>query len=155
MASSSHHLGNLNGSELGETHQMVTGVQEEVTYCSPGTSSGKQKKARSTSQSQFLSKSTSATIEADQIVLALQQLATKSNSANLNNNINSISFVAQTPENDNGHLRWEIREIQIVWRSVPNKFETSQSLDGGRQNKLLPLCHAWWCAANIQKHHQP
>ena len=31
-------------------HDMVTGVHEEVTYCSPSTSSGKQKKNRSTSQ---------------------------------------------------------------------------------------------------------
>ena len=41
---------------------MVTGVQEEVTYCSPSTSSGKQKKNRSTSQPQFRSKDTPATI---------------------------------------------------------------------------------------------
>ena len=31
-------------------HDMVTGVHEEVTYCSPSTTSGKQKKNRSTSQ---------------------------------------------------------------------------------------------------------
>ena len=24
-----------------------------------------------------------------------------------------------------------------------------------KQNKLLPLSYARWCAANIQKHHQP
>ena len=34
-------------------HDMVTGVHEEVTYFSPSTSSGKQKKNRSTSQPQF------------------------------------------------------------------------------------------------------
>ena len=31
-----------------EALQMLTGVQEEIPYCSPGTSSGKQKKAHST-----------------------------------------------------------------------------------------------------------
>ena len=31
---SSHHSGNLNGSELEEFHHMVTGVQEEIPYCS-------------------------------------------------------------------------------------------------------------------------
>ena len=31
-------------------HDPVTGVHEEVTYCPPSTSSGKQKKKRSTSQ---------------------------------------------------------------------------------------------------------
>ena len=70
---------------------MVTGVQEEIPYCSPGTSSGKQKKARSTSQPQFRSENTSATIKADQILLAFPQLATNSNAANFSNNINRIS----------------------------------------------------------------
>ena len=55
-------------------HDMVTAVQEEIPYCSSGISSGKQKKARSTSQPQFRSENTPATIEADQILLALQQL---------------------------------------------------------------------------------
>ena len=73
---------------------MVTGataVQEEIPYCSSGISSGKQKKARSTSQPQFRSENTPATIEADQILLALQQLGTNSISANVNNNNNRIS----------------------------------------------------------------
>ena len=70
---------------------MVTAVQEEIPYCSSGISSGKQKKARSTSQPQFLIENTPATIEADPILLALQQLATNSNSANFNNNISRIS----------------------------------------------------------------
>ena len=73
-----------------ECHDM-TGVHEEVTYCSPSTSSGKQKKNRSTSQPQFRSENTPATMEADQILLALQQLANNSNSANFHNNINRIS----------------------------------------------------------------
>ena len=71
-------------------HTMTT-TQEEILYCSPTTSSGKQKKARSTSQPQFGSENTPATIEEDQILLALQQLATNSNSANFNNNISRIS----------------------------------------------------------------
>ena len=72
-------------------HDMVTAVQEEIPYCSSGISSGKQKKERSTSQPQFRSDNTPATIEADQILLALQQLATNSNSANVNNNSNRFS----------------------------------------------------------------
>ena len=96
-----HHSGQLNSPEAGtnlsmvtETYpHMVTGdpeeirhnphtmtaTQEEIPYCSPTTSSGKQKKARSTSQPEFRSENTPATIEADQILLALQQLATNSN----------------------------------------------------------------------------
>ena len=70
---------------------MVTAVQEEIPYCSSGISSGKQKTARSTSQPQFRSENTPATIEADQILVALQQLPTNSNSSNVNNNSNRIS----------------------------------------------------------------
>ena len=69
----------------------MTATQEVIPYCSPTTSSGKQKKARSTSQPQFRSENTPALIEADQILLALQQLATNSNSANFNNIISRIS----------------------------------------------------------------
>ena len=76
--------------QIGNCHD-VTGIHEEGTYCSPSTSSGKQKKNRSTSQPQFRSENTPATIEADQILLALQQLANNINSANFHNNINRIS----------------------------------------------------------------
>ena len=68
-----------------------TGVHEEVTYCPSSTSSGKQKKNRSTSQPQFRSENTPAMIEADQILLALQLLANNNNSANFHKNINRIS----------------------------------------------------------------
>ena len=77
--------------EIRNGHDMVTAVQEEIPYYSSGISSGKQKKVRCTSQPQFRSENTPATIEADQILLALQQLATNSNSANVNNNKNRIS----------------------------------------------------------------
>ena len=83
----SHHSGQLNSPEKEINPHMVTGAtevfcqhphmmtttQEEIPYRSPTTSSGKQKKARSTSQPQFRSENTPATIEADQTLLALQQ----------------------------------------------------------------------------------
>ena len=77
--------------EICHNPHTVTATQEDIPYCSPTTSSGKQKKVRSTSQPQFRSENTPVTIEADQILLALQQLATNSNSANFNNNITRIS----------------------------------------------------------------
>ena len=77
--------------EIRHCRDMVTGVQEEIPYWSSGISSGKQKKARSTSQPQFRSENTPAIIEADQILLALQQVATNNNSAVVNNNKNRIS----------------------------------------------------------------
>ena len=100
-----HHSGRMISPETKNHPQMVTGVtegireythmmtatKEEIPYCSPTTSSGKQKKARSTSRPQFRSENTPATIEADQILLALQQLATNSNSANFKNNSSQIS----------------------------------------------------------------
>ena len=102
---SSHHSGNQKSPEAEDYPHMVTEgteefrnhlhtgtrIQDEIPYCSPETSSGKQKKARSTSQPQFRSENTPATIEADQILLALQQLAMNSNSVNFNNNINRTS----------------------------------------------------------------
>ena len=60
--------------EFRQHPHMMTATQEEIRYCSHTTSSGKQKKARSTSQPQFRSENNPATIEADQILLALQQI---------------------------------------------------------------------------------
>ena len=65
--------------EIRHNPHKMTATQEEIPYSSLTTSSSKQKKARSTSQPQFRSENTRATIEADQILLALQQLATNSN----------------------------------------------------------------------------
>ena len=82
--------------EIRHNPHTMTETQEEMPYCSPTTSSGKQKKARSTSQAQFRSENIPATIEGDQILLALQQLATNSNSANFNNNISRISKLSNS-----------------------------------------------------------
>ena len=49
-----------------ETSHLVTGIQEKIPYCTPGTSAGKQKKVCSTCHPQFRSENTPATIEADQ-----------------------------------------------------------------------------------------
>ena len=65
---------NLSVSEPDETYHMLAGVQGGFPFCSRGTSSGKQKKVRSTSQSQFRNENTPARIEADQIFSAIQQL---------------------------------------------------------------------------------
>ena len=101
--------------EVHNDRNMVTAVQEEIPYCSSGISSGKQKKARSKSQPQFRSENTPATIEADQILLALQQLATNSNSANVNNNNNRIpklpkSLTTTMPTFDGKSEKFELFE---------------------------------------------
>ena len=86
-----HHMVKGRPEEIRHNPHMMTATQEEFPHCSPTTSSGKQKKARSKSQPQFRSENTPAKIEADLILLVLQQLATNSNSANFNNNISRIS----------------------------------------------------------------
>ena len=140
-----HHSGQLNSPETETISHMVTenyphmvtggpeesrhnphtmtATQEEIPYCSPTTSSGKQKKARSTSQPQFGSENTPATIEADQILLALQQLATNSNSANFNNNISRISKLPKShtttiPTFDGKSEKFELFEdlFQTSWK---------------------------------------
>ena len=83
--------------EQNRNRHHMTGVHKEVTYCSPSTSSGEQKNNCSTSQPQFRSKNTLATIEADQILLALQQLANNNISAFFHNNINRISKMPKSP----------------------------------------------------------
>ena len=106
----SHHSGQLNSPETETNTHMVTGVteefrqhphmttatQEKIPNCSLTTSSGKQKKAPSTSQPQFRSEKTPATIEANQFLLALQPSATNSNSANFNNNFSRISKLPES-----------------------------------------------------------
>ena len=95
-----------------EYSHMTTETEEVIPHCSPSTSSGKQKKARSTSQPQFRSENTPETIGADQILLALQQLATNSNSANVNNNSEKVSKLPKSlPQDNNAQIRREIREI--------------------------------------------
>ena len=71
-------------------HDIVTGGHEEATHCSPRKSLGKQMKTLSASQPQFCSESTPETIEADQILLALQWLANNGNSGNFNDNIHRM-----------------------------------------------------------------
>ena len=58
--------------EIRHNPHTMTATQEEIPHCSPTTSSGKQKKARSTSHPQCRSENTPTTIEVDQILLALQ-----------------------------------------------------------------------------------
>ena len=122
---------------------MMTAAQEEIPYCSPTTSSGKQKKAHSTSQPQFGSENTPATTEGDQILLLLQQLATNSNSANFNNNISRISKLPKSltttmPTFDKKSDKFELFE---------DLFQTSlkihNQLTEENKKKLPPLSHAW------------
>ena len=72
------HSSSLIDSEQEETHHIVTGVQEEISYCSRGTWPGKQKKARFTGQPQ----------------LRIEN----------NYSIKQISKLPEIPHNNNAHL---------------------------------------------------
>ena len=113
-------------------HYMVTSVHKEVTYCIRRTSSGKQKKNRSTSQPQFRSENTTATIEADHILLALQQLANNNNSANFHNNINRISklpkWLTTTRPTFDGKP-YEVEQFEDLFPTSP-KFHNQWAEDG-------------------------
>ena len=70
---------------------MLKRGREKNMYCSRKTSSGKQKKIRSSSQPQFCRKNTPATCEAHRILLALQQLLCKSHSTSFDQIISGMS----------------------------------------------------------------
>ena len=74
---------------------IVTGAYEDIWYWSPGNTSGT--KVRSSIQPQFRSENNPATIEADQFLSALQQLARNSNLANFNSNRSRISKLPRSP----------------------------------------------------------
>ena len=107
---------------------MVTGVQEGIPYCSPGVSAGKQKKTRSTNQPKFPSENTAATNEAEQILLALQQLATNKNSAIFNNNIKRTSNLPKTLTMTMPTFDWKSEKYELL----EDLFQTSWKI----QNQL-------------------
>ena len=136
--------------QIGSCHDM-TGVHEEVTYSPPSTSSGKQKKNRSTSQPQLCSENTPATTDTDQILLALQQLANNNNSTNFHNNINRISKLPKSltttmPTFDGKSEKFELFE-DFFQTSL--KIHNQQSADQRWQNQLLPFSHEGRCATTF------
>ena len=103
---------------------VVTAVQEEIPHCSSGNSSGKQKKGRSISQPQIRSENTPATFEADQILLALQQLATNSISANVNNTSNRISKLPKSLTTSMATFDGKSEKFEMF----EDKFQTSSKI---------------------------
>ena len=92
-----HPAGTSADSDREKTYHIVKGVRDDFPYWSPGFSSRKQKKTRSTSQTRFCSGNTPAKSEADQILSVLQHWATNRNYANFSNNINGISKLPNSP----------------------------------------------------------
>ena len=100
--------------EIRNRPHLMTGIHEETPYCSLGTSSGQQKKARSASQPPFNSEITPATFEADQILLAHQRLASNSNSFNIHNNMNKISKLLKSSMTTLPPSTWNQRNLNCL-----------------------------------------
>ena len=140
-------------SDQEETSHMVTGAREEILQCSAGTSREK-KKAHSTSQPQFHSEITLSTIEAGQNLLALQQLASNSNSANFNNNINRISKLPKSFMTTMPTFDWKSEKFELFEDLFQTSLKDHNQLT--EKDKINYFhSHAWWCAADVQKISSP
>ena len=152
---STYHSSNSNVSEQEETHHMMTGVQEEIPYCSLVTSSGEQKKTRSTSLPQFGNENTLSTIEADQILLAFQQLVTNSNSANFDNNNNRILKLPKSPTTTTPTFDRKSEKLQLF----EDLFQTSlkshnQLTEEDKTNYFHSLLRGLCSVKNTRNHSQ-
>ena len=127
-------------------HDMVTGVHEEVTYCPLSTSSGKEKQNRSTNQPQFCSENTPATVEADQILLALQQLANNNNSAIFHNNINRISKLPKSLTTTMTTFDGKSEKSEDLFQSA---LKIHKQLTGEDRNNFFPFSHEGRCITDI------
>ena len=148
---STNHSSNLKDPEQEDVHLVVTGVREGITYCSVGTASGKQKKARCKSQPEFRSGNTPATLEADQILLAFQQLAANTSSADFNNNIKIISKLPKS-------LTITMPTFDGKFELFEDLFRTSLKILNQLTKKTKKTNSTFSCVVyptNIKKHHQP
>ena len=130
---------------------MVTGVRKGIPYCFLGTSSGKKKKAHYISQPYFTSEKTSVTIQADQILVGLQQLASNSNSANFIKNVKTNSKLPESLTTTMPTFDGKSEKLELLEDLLQTKLKTHRR----RQNKLFPFSLASWYAADVQKHQQP
>ena len=125
--------------QIGNRHDM-TGVQEEVIQCSPSTSSRKQKKNHSTSQPQFRSENTPATIEADQILLVLQQLTNNNNYEKFHNNINRTSKLPKSLTTTMPTFDWKSEKFELFEDLFQRSLKIHNHLtEVDRINYLLSL----------------
>ena len=131
----------------GNRHDM-TRVHNEVTYCSPSTSSEKQKNNRSITQPQFRSEITSVTIEADQVFLVLQRLANNNTSANFRNNINRISKLPKSLTTTMPTFDGKSEKIELFEDLFRTSLKIHNQLTDDK-SQLLPFFHEGGCATNI------
>ena len=128
--------------EIRNRPHMVTGVQEEIPFFSPGTSPEKPKKVRPTNQPQFRSENTTATTEADQILLAHRQLAMNSISAYFHNNINRISKLHKSVSTTRPTFESKSEKFDLFEDLYRTSFKIHNQLTEEDKETLLPLSHA-------------
>ena len=134
---------NVTNADPEETFHMVTGVQEKIHYCSLRTSSGKQKKVPSTSQPQFRSDNTPATIESDHILLALQQLQVTVILPISTATITEYQFCPNPSRRQCLYLTGNQKQnalFEDLFQTYPNFLKPTHRK---RQNTPFPLSHAW------------
>ena len=134
-------------SGLYDAHGMVTGFHVEVTKIMERRRSNRSQVTLQVSHNSD-SEDTPATVEAEQILQALKQLANNSNSANFNINPHRISklpksLITTMPTFD------EKPEMFELFRDVTQTSLKSHSqLSKRRQNQLLPLSDEGRCATD-------
>ena len=130
-------------------------VQEEIRYCSSGISSANQKKARSTSQPQFRSENTPATFEADQILLALHQLASNSNSANVNNTSNRISKLPKSLTTTIPTFNGKSEKFELFEDLFQTSLKIHNQLTEGDKVNYFPFLMCGDALHTFKKNQQP
>ena len=79
-----------------------------------------------------------------------------SNSTNFNNNINRISNLPKSLTTTIPTFEGKSEKLELFEDLFQTSLEIHNQLTGDQINYFhSPLSHAWWCATNIQKHHQP
>ena len=133
-----------------ETSHMVTGVQEKIPFRSLGTTSGKQKKARVTSQPEFRIENTPATIETDKTLLVHQQSgATATSPTSTTTLINFPGCQSHSPQ-QNLHMTGNLRSLSCL--KISSK-QTSKFIISRLKTTVsnFAFCHEGVCFADIQK----
>ena len=115
---------------------MVTAVPKEIPYCPPEFHQ-ESKKGTLYKPAIISQEKTPATIEADQILLAPQQLVTKSNPANFNNNTNRIPKMPKSLATTMPAFGGKIGEIGTVWTSLANSLKIHNQLIEKDKNNYL------------------
>ena len=126
----------------------VTGIQKDIPYCSLGTSSGKQKKARWTTQPHFRLENTLRQLKQTRFCRPLSSWRATANSPTSTTTL-TTSRNCPSPSRQQCPPSTGNQKLGTVWGSIANEFSNPQSAHRRRKIKPFPLSHSWWCAADV------